>query len=63
MNKLEPAPLGKGGYLRRMAANGNKLKEKAAAVLQAKHDEDWAKHEEKFKAKAVAPKGAKNGRR
>ncbi len=46
-----------------MAANGNKLKEKAAAVLQAKHDEDWAKHEEKFKAKAVAPKGAKNGRR
>jgi hypothetical protein len=54
MNKLEPAPLGKGGHLKKMAANSNKLKEKAAAVLQAKHDEDWAKHEAKF--------GAKNGK-
>ena len=42
-----------------MANNGNKLKEKAAAVLQARHDEDWAKHEEKFKAKPVKPSGKK----
>ena len=49
-----------GGGLKMMQSQGKhqaKLKEAAAKTLQAKHDEEWVKHEAKFAPKPpVMPK-------